>query len=414
MKNRNSNKKNILYVQTLGGFSVTWMGRQIFGTKNRESQAVSFLQMLLHYRQDGVSQSLLEETLFGDREVGDIRHALRSVIYNTKKRLAEEGLPHTDYIRKENGVYYWAGEIPVQEDAEQFECLLNHAGKTLDPDKKLELLLSAVGCYKGEFLPRQTDMIWVAQEALRYQILFFTCVEEASLLLRAKSDWERMKELGIYAAKVSPFADWEVITMEALVMMEQLNEARKLYDDTVELYLREQGVRPSAKLFEKMGAQVLRRYAVLDSVQSELTEEQTEKRGGYLCSYPVFQGIYHMVGRIMERGGQSVYLMLCTLVDSKGNPMESEAMINKLSSRMEEAICCSVRYGDAVSRYGQGQYLVLLLNISRENCRVVQKRIDQRFLVGRQRVRIQYHVNSILCSAEKPLETTEYSLEAAE
>ena len=65
-----------------------------------------------------------------------------------------------------------------------------------------------------------------------------------------------MRELGLHAAKVSPFADWEVITMEALVMMEQMNAARKLYDDTVDLYVRELGVRPSKKLQEKQRIQV--------------------------------------------------------------------------------------------------------------------------------------------------------------
>jgi len=107
-----------------------------------------------------------------------------------------------------------------------------------------------------------------------------------------------------------------------------------------------------------------------------------------------------MVARIMERGGQSVYLMLCTVVDSKGNPMSEGTMLEELSQRLEEAICQSVRHGDAVTRYGRGQYLVLLVNTTRENCGVVQKRIDYRFLVGRQRTGIQYYVNSVVCPAD--------------
>ena len=149
-----------------------------------------------------------------------------------------------------------------------------------------------------------------------------------------------------------------------------------------------------------MGLQIHRHFAVLDSIQAELSEKKDQEEGGYLCSYPVFQGIYHMVERIMERSGQSVYLMLCTLVDSKGNPMEEGPLLEELSPRMKEAICHSVRHGDAVSRYGKGQYLVLLLNTTRENCSIVQKRINYRFLVGRQRTGIRYYVNSVIYSSD--------------
>lgn len=397
MENKAWAEEDILYVRMLGGFSVTWRGKQIVGgVKSRESQMAYFLQCLLHHRGEGVSRARLEEILFGERDVSDIHHAMRSVLYNTKKKLREAGLPEAEYIYQEKGVYYWNKAIPVKEDAKEFEELYNRVKGTEEPEKQLEYLLTACGYYTGEFLPRQSGIIWAAQEARRYQEMFFYCVEQAAILLRIQEDWPRMRELGLHATKVSPFADWEVVTMEALVMMEQTNAARKLYDDTVDLYMREMGVRPSKKLQEKMGLQIHRTYAVLDSIQAELAEKNEDEDGGYLCPYPIFQGIYHMIERIMERSGQSVYLMLCTLVDSKGNPMEEGPLLEELSPRMEEAICESVRHGDAVSRYRKGQYLVLLLNTTRENCSIVQKRINYRFIVGRQRTGIQYYVNSVV------------------
>ena len=401
MKDKVWTEEDILYVRTLGGFSMTWRGKQIAGgIKGRESQSVYFLQCLIHNREKGVSRNQLEELLFGDRDVSDIHHAMRSILYNTRKKLRQAGLPEVDYIYQKNGLYYWNDSIPVKEDAKEFERLYRQVKETGDPDKQLKYLLEACEYYTGEFLPRQAGTLWVSQEARRYQGMFFYCVEQAAILLRIQEDWSRMRELGLHAAKVSPFADWEVITMEALVMMEQMNAARKLYDDTVDLYVRELGVRPSKKLQEKMGLQIHRHFAVLDSIQAELSEKKDQEEGGYLCSYPVFQGIYHMVERIMERSGQSVYLMLCTLVDSKGNPMEEGPLLEELSPRMKEAICHSVRHGDAVSRYGKGQYLVLLLNTTRENCSIVQKRINYRFLVGRQRTGIRYYVNSVIYSSD--------------
>ena len=139
----------------------------------------------------------------------------------------------------------------------------------------------------------------------------------------------------------------------------------------------------------------------MEDIQTELSENDQETRGGYLCPYPVFQGIYRMMTRMMERGGQSVYLMLCTVVDSKGNPMREGNALEELSQRLEDAIRHSVRQSDAISRYGKGRYLVLLINTTHENCNIIQKRINENFIIGRQRTGIKYCVKSVIGSLDK-------------
>ena len=69
--------------------------------------------------------------------------------------------------------------------------------------------------------------------------------------------------------------------------------------------------------------------------------------------------------------------------------------LEELSERLGECIRKAVRRSDVISRYGRGQYLVLLVNTTREDCEVVQKRITRKFLVNRQRIRVQYHVSSV-------------------
>ena len=39
----------------------------------------------------------------------------------------------------------------------------------------------------------------------------------------------------------------------------------------------------------------------LDDIQRKLSEDAEIVQGGYMCTYPVFQGIYRMVERMMER-----------------------------------------------------------------------------------------------------------------
>ena len=392
-------RENVLYVRMLGGFSVTWNGKLIAGgSKANGSQFAYLLQILIHNREKGVTRDRLEELLFEDREMSNIHHALQSVIYNAKKRLEQAGLPPVGYIEQRKGVFFWTSQIEVVEDAARFDELYQKAEKAENLEERLALYLDACHWYTGEFLPMQAGVIWAAREARRYREAFCDCMEKATALLRVQQDYFQMEELGSYAAKVDPLADWEPVTMEALVSMGRYEEARKLYEDTVDYYFNEQGLRPSKKLmdqFERLGEEMMHRYAVLDQIQEDLSGRSDSQPGGYLCTYPVFQGIYRMVERMLERGGQSVYLMLCTVVDGKGNPMKPGPKHEELSKRMGDAIRHTIRRGDALTQYGKGQFLVLLVNTTRENCTVIQKRINDRFIIGRQRSAIQYYVNSV-------------------
>lgn len=392
-------RPDTLYVRMLGGFSIQWNGKLIAGgSKANDSQVAYLLQILIHNRKKGVTRDRLEELLFEDRDMSNVHHALQSVIYNTKKKLERAGLPPANYIEQRKGVFFWTNAVPIVEDATRFMQFASEAEAAEDRDEKLALYLEACHWYGGEFLPAQTAVIWAAQEARHLKEVFCRCVETAAQMLRENQDYFQLEELGLWATKIDPLADWEALTMEALVSMRRYEEARKLYDDTVQLYFNEQGLRPSKKLmeqFDRLGSEMKHQHAALDFIQSELTGAHDDFPGGYLCSYPVFAGIYRMVERMLERGGQSVYLMLCNIVDSKGNPMRDGAMLEELTKRMGDAVRRSIRRGDAMTQYGKGQYLALLVNTTRENCAVIQRRINERFIIGRQRTGIRYYVNSV-------------------
>lgn len=85
------NLDNILHVRTFGEFSVTWKGKRIAGGNGvGETQFVSLLQLLLHKQSRGVERKLLEEVLFAGRDIQDRGHAMRTVIYNAKKKAEKD------------------------------------------------------------------------------------------------------------------------------------------------------------------------------------------------------------------------------------------------------------------------------------------------------------------------------------
>ena len=89
--------ENQLQVQMLGGFFLYWNGQPLISsTRTSESQFTYLMQILLHNYRQGVRRGTLEQVLFGDRDIEDIHHATRSVIYNAKKRLKAAGLPQAN------------------------------------------------------------------------------------------------------------------------------------------------------------------------------------------------------------------------------------------------------------------------------------------------------------------------------
>lgn len=410
-------KENILVVTTFGGFSMTYNGKSIEGRKNGNSQFATLMQMLIHYKNKGVKREQLEEVLFGDRDVDDVHHALQSVIYNAKVKLKNSGLPKDiNYIEIVEGVVYWTKDVPVWEDATEFDKLyrqVDDLDKKLaekpedrtdaDIQEELKLLDQVIMLYKGEFLPSGILNLWIASENQRYEMLMKECVDKTANLFRLKNDYESLESLGRYISKLQPYGEWESLTMEALVVLGRYDEARTLYADTVERYFEDRGLRPSENLMkslESLGNQVVHSYEVLDEIQLKLMEQKAkpEEEGykAYLCSYPSFRGIYQHLARMLDRSGQSIYLMSCSIVDSKGNPMKESPTLDELAGRLQDTLLKNLRKGDVVNRYGRGQFLVLLINTTREGCDVVQKRIDQHFLTSRQRTGIRYHVNALL------------------
>ncbi len=152
---------NILYVQTFGEFSVTWNGKRIAGRNGAgETQFVSLLQLLLHDQGRGIARNLLEEVLFAGRDLQDRGHAMRSILYNARKKLRKACLPDLEYISQKSGVYYWTDEVQVEEDAARMDQLYQQVGTEEDPERLLELCLSACYCYTGEFLGTQAKALW--------------------------------------------------------------------------------------------------------------------------------------------------------------------------------------------------------------------------------------------------------------
>ncbi len=388
-----------LKVRFLGGFQMMYGGEEIAGGRQTASQFSSLMQAVLFFRENGCSRSVLKETLFEGRDLENAQHAVRSIIYNAKKRLRAEGLPEADYITAKGGIYRWTEAIPVRSDTEAMEHYCDLAEEKKDDLERLTPLLQAVHQYSGSFLGGAATVPWAVHEMSRYRDLFRQCVTEAARILRERLRYTEMLELGSYAASVDPYAEWEALTIEAMSALGRFREAEKLCSDTVQAYIDEFGRREPAyirDLANRLSAGMVHEHADIESIQNSLVEGTPDGHGGFFCPYPVFQGVYRTLDRMMNRYADRFYLMLCTILDSKGNIMEDGPRLDVLSDRLQKTILATIRYSDTVSRYGKGQFLVLLTNTTRDDCEIVRRRIDQNFMNNRQRTGVDYQIRTAI------------------
>ena len=396
---------NTLIVTMFGGFSLRYNGRELsLGTLTGQ-QMVQLLQLLLHYRSQGVSRDLAKSVLFGDRDVDDVSHSIRNIIYNLRKKLRELGLPESQYVIKRGGIYYWADDIPVKEDAKEFDDAYDLAMETEDDEERVQALVNAVYKYKGRFLYGNDAAVWIVRESERYRDQLGECVTELAACLREDHKYKLMYEIGTYATKVDPFSEWEIITLEALSGLGKFDKTESFYRQTVDAYTAEYGGRTNSYVREfvnRMGLKLVVGTESLEEIQEKLGNHGDIDLKGYYCSLPVFQEIYRMTERMMERAGEKIFLMLCTILDSKGNPMREGPRLDELSERLRETIISTVRHTDTVTRYGKGQYLVLLINITYEDCAIVSGRINSKFIKNGQRTSVSYSVNNVIVSAFPP------------
>ena len=177
-------------------------------------------------------------------------------------------------------------------------------------------------------------------------------------LLMDRGEYETAIEVCEPACRMYPFDEWQAIQIDCLMRMKKYDEALKEYENTAKMFVDELGVYPSErmmKLFEQMNGRMNFKTQSLPEMEKRLKE--TDKgSGAYFCSLPGFRDTYRLLARIVERNGQSVYLMLCSITNGKGQPMKNEERLDSKS-----------------------QYLLLLVGTNRENCSLIFERIQKYF-----------------------------------
>ena len=389
---------NCIEVRMFGKFEMIFNEQVLNFGHGQTTKAMKLLQMLLFYGADGIHRSQVIQHLFGVDAEGNIQTNLRVVVHNLRKILEKSGLPEGDYIVVESGVYRFAANFPITVDAHRFEELVKSAENASEIEK-YEQLKEAFTLYRGHLLPEIYSEDWVIVNSARFQNIYTECLEQLIDIMKKKGDYQEMYNACNYAASLYPLDEWQVYEMEALVALGETKAALALYEKTTEMYFEELSMPPSDQMlecFQHMKDQLNMKTRDINEIQSGMEEKEFFK-GAFFCQYPSFADSYRMMNRIMERSGQSVYLLMCTLHDEKEQMEENTELFKELSEKLFDSIQESLRRGDIFTKYNLKQYLVMLIGIRKEECSIVTSRIDSSFRkkCSNKHIKIKYHISSV-------------------
>lgn len=393
-----------LKIYMLGRFSMLWNDQTVAFGRNTATKAMKLLQLLLHATlcrpgQAGIPRTELLEELYGREDLSNAANTLRVTVHRLKKMLVDAGLPEYEYVRIEDGIYRWNSPMEVRLDVAEFQELLERAGEEAQEDRKMELLYQACSLYRGEFLPALSGEDWVIVNSVQYKEMYGQALMQVCDFLKKKREYEKMLELASQASEIYPFDEWQSIKIDALMCMNRYKEAYQFYEETARMFFEELGISPSEKMmdqFREMSTKMSRKYQAAGEIKEGLKEAEYED-GAFYCSLPSFRDGYRLIRRIIERNGQSVFLMICSLTDGKGNPLESREKLEVMASDLHLAIKRSLRRGDSFTKYSPSQFLILLVGTNQENCEVIFRRILDNFSARHRswKQNLEYYASSV-------------------
>ena len=305
-----------------------------------------------------------------------------------------EGLKELETcIITSRGYYQWNPTMECRVDVFEMEALMEEARRQLNPAAAVARYERVLELYAGRLLPMSCNEPWVETRSLtlhvQYRIALFQVLEAC----KRKGENERIVKLCRRAIELDPYE--ERLYLEMIQALEALGR----HEQALEMTRRGNAMGCLHHAVEPERVGVVSRQARqadrnLENDISRLAEELSadDTPGAAYCSFENFRQIYHLQRGVQSRFGVPVYLALLTMSPAQNAaPAETGSMMEQLG----ELIHKSLRQCDAMARYSENQYVLLISgNSSAENGSTPLERIKAAFyrVPAHGRYLLNYHM----------------------
>ena len=365
-------------ISMFGGFKIIIDDKLVTDSINRSNRIWNLLSYLIVNRARDIPQSELIEAIWPDEDTDSPGSSLKTLVYRVRGMLAGELGEELPLILSQRNSYSWNNEYDCALDIEEFEkyCAQGADARRSD-DERMETYKRATGLYKGDFLPKLSDQLWVIPLEAHYHSLFVSAVKDYVNLLFGCDKYADAEDVCARALKIEPL-DENLHTLMILSYARQGNDTAALsqYEVATDLLYRNLGVQPSDEL-RQVYTELMKGKKNLEMdlgvIQTSLKEAAGEN-GAFVCDYGFFREAYRLEARRAARSGTCVHLALLTVATPKGKT-PSLTVLGDVMEYLKEAIKINLRRGDVVSRYSGAQYVLMLSTANYEDGEMVVSRI---------------------------------------
>ena len=375
----------MLIVNTMGRFQML-MGNDVLNYENmRSAMLTKLLIYILLHREQSISAEDLSNALWQEDEVENPVGALKNLMYRLRQMM-RNNFGDKEFVLTNVGSYQWNPDIAVTLDIEEFEMIFKQARESKTIEDAVANYEKALYLYQGSFMSKIGELYWVMTLNAYYHSMFLSAVENLAELYLKMGHYEQMEIVCKNALQYED-ADEQIYynLIVARARMMKIKLAQETYQKAQEILYREVGIRNSRKLQEayqiilkeKKGQETEN----IKNVSLAMTEANPE--GAYLCGYAVFEEIYRLEARRLQRLGEQEHMLLFTIFPS-GKSFEKMEQSEKFFAirtmdKFQNILLSSLRICDVVARYSDMQYIVLLPKCSYECSMIVANRIISKF-----------------------------------
>lgn len=372
-----------LYVTFLGRFTLSGAAPDtlVATAPGRSSRRLwAFLQYLCAFHQKETTQEELIDALWGETEVADPVGALKTILHRARALLERLGFPDgKKVLLYRRGRYFWSPNVELRLDTEELDRL--YAGFSTAPGEVLPEVLEFLPKYEGDFLPDLVEDSWALSLRTFYHTRYLHLAWGAAKLLQSRGRLDEAIGVCRTATTLDPYDErCQLLLIRLLHSSGAVQAALRHYSAVSGLYMDQLGVSPSSEmlaLYQEISRAGDSERLELSAIQALLLE-RGDIRGPFFCEYAVFQDIYRLVARSMARSGAEAQLVLLTINERGGGPLDPRQRSAAMET-LRAAGLSLLRPGDVAARTGPGQMLLLLPATSRERAGAALGRILDAF-----------------------------------
>ncbi len=373
-----------LRIMTLGDFKVTYNDHSLTDEHGSSLKLWELFKFFITYRDELILPEKIIDSIWPDADYQDPKRTLRALVFRLRKILSEySGHDGKDVITHTHGCYKLVSNkfsyIDVVEYEEYFEEAF--AISKQNPSKAIQLYYKAINIYKKGYLAESYEHEWLVPARNYYRRIFLQSVLEISELLKKEKEYQQISVICQDALKYERLEEGiHFKYIEALAAMGRVKQAQNHYEYVVDLFEREQGVKPSDALTHLYRLLFVKADKIgLDMVPiSESLKEDSNPNGPVFCDPDFFRLQYQLEERRSERDKQPTFLGLLTL-SMADYALPPEEKLKSAMQDLKDILILTLRKGDIVSQWNEAQFVINLPGLNIEQTNMALDRVDKRF-----------------------------------